>query len=177
MWIPTKEAVERYGRTRQYLDKLVKTKGCLKRKGPNGVEYDTDSYDQYIGYNAGSCKPPESTGKKSSTTEPPPKRKTGGNKTESSNPSSTSSLVAVETELKKEKVIAEKFKNKRNKEGSIDRNETENLFFQIATNVKNAMDSIPSRAATICVGKTRHEIEQILTEEMKQAQTNLVLNL
>lgn len=177
MWIPTKEAVERYGRSRQYLDKLVKTKGCLKRKGPNGVEYDTDSYDQYIGYNAGSCKPPESSGKKSETTDPPQKRKTGGNKTGDSGSSTGQKLVDVEIKLKEQKVIGEKFKNKRDEENSIDRDETETLFFQIATNVKNAMDSIPSRAATICVGKTRHEIEQILTEEMKQAQTNLVLNL
>lgn len=60
------------------------------------------------------------------------------------------------------------------KEGTqIEKQPAEELYFKIARAVRDAAEALPPNVADLCVGKSRHEIENILLKEVKSVLTNL----
>lgn len=54
---------------------------------------------------------------------------------------------------------------------------TMDKWFQIGRSVRDALETIPAKISSRLEGKSRHEIEQSLISEIKQALTNLTKNI
>lgn len=178
-WIKLKEAVKTYNRSRQYLDKLSLKLGKIKRrKIDNKVEYETDSMDNYFG-----CQPYSETMKSTLFKKKGinPHRKTGKKNIDidkdDDNFEFSTTISEVEIDLKKTKIKAQNIKNEVSEGKLVNREKEEVLFFEIARKVRDSLESIPARLSGLLVEKTKHEIEQLLIEEIKNTLTNLSMEL
>ena len=167
MWINLEQAESRYKKSRQYLNKVFNNGNAIRRKTKeHGIQYDQDTYDNFFGFSGEQIK------------EPPPENNTKNEiHGEEPKPAHSTTLTKVNIALKLEAVKAKKHLNKVADESVVDRKDTEALFFTIGRAVRGSLEAIPPRISGLLVDKTKHEIEQALTEEFKTVLTNLSLNL
>ena len=167
MWLSTKEATTRYGIKRQALDKIHDKGHALKRKVGRNNQYDQTSYDDWLGFSLGSTKsqrdkeePPELPPNNSEDEKPP------------EDPHVTT-LRIINVSIQQEKLKKEKRLNDEADGKLIDRKMTEDFIFEMNRKTRDSMLTIPDRVAGLFLNKTKHEIVQILTEEIKDSLTNL----
>ena len=168
MWINLEKSKSRYKKTRQYLDKVSKNGNALRRKTKeHGIQYDQDTYDSFFGFSGESIKEPPT---KNNTKEENPEEK-------EQKPEHTTTLTKVNIALKIEQVKSKKIQNEYEKGRLVERDKIENLFFEISRRVRDSLESIPARISGLLVEKNKHEIEQILIQELKSTLTNLSLEI
>lgn len=188
MWIRIAEAANRYGVTRQYLQKLCNRGKIEFRKVQNRVEIETDVADQILTVGG---KPPQKKIKKSPAA---PKKKVVVIRKPAPKPepeldfdedfgeeldfdissAKLTPVTKIDILLKKEKIEAQRIKNEYDRGRLVERDQVERYFFDTGRNIRDSLEAIPARISPLCVGKTQHEIEQTLIAEIKQTLTNLV---
>ena len=70
--------------------------------------------------------------------------------------------------------VREEFKNEIEKRLWVLREEVQDEYFRVTRIVRDSLEAIPARVAGRCVEKNQHEIEQLLTKEIKKTLINLV---
>jgi len=160
--------------------------GKLKRKKIKGNSYfETGNLDTYFG-----CEPYDvlttdaepiknTLFKKKTIKSNNPHRKTGKKNAdiEGDDNSLYITISEADVRLKKAKIEAQEIKNEFERGKLVNRDEVELLFFEISRKVRDSLESIPARLSGLCVEKTKHQIEQLMIEEIKNTLTNLNMKL
>ena len=63
--------------------------------------------------------------------------------------------------------------NDKQSEKLVDKKETQDKWFEIARTVRDSLETIPGNVSGLLIGKTKHQIEQILVKEIKRTLFNL----
>ncbi len=197
VWIGSTKAQNHYGRSRQYLNSLWGQRKLKRRKVLGKVQFETDNMDQFFGFNPYAeikekPTPRQPAPAPAPAAKPKPKKRTTGKRTEPTikeleekilnldlpdNPDNLTTVNQVDIALKKTKIVAQNIKNDFDKCRLIERDKVESLFFEISRLVRDSLESIPPRLSALLVDRTKHEIEQMLIEEIKLTLTNLSLEI
>jgi hypothetical protein len=84
---------------------------------------------------------------------------------------------ALEKKKLKEQHRKLKLENDIKEEKLVDAAQTKTVVFELARKTRDAMLQVPGRTASLCMNKSAHEIEIMLTEEIKKALFDLTKDL
>lgn len=181
-WIKLSEAVDRYKKTRQYIVRMGE-KGSLriKREMNGRIMVDVPSADNHFKYippyvkkRKFKKKVVDEPGKSTTVDDLFKQLVESGQTLQDLEEKNLPATAQVELALKREKLETQRIKNEQQAGVLIERTKVNEFLFMIGRNVRDSIESVPARVSALCVGKTQHEIEGILAEEIKRVLSILV---